>query len=581
MSRSNRRKLLIVTLVGMMAALGLVGTSSVVRSPLAAAVQAPTPPQYYVALGDSIAAGVGASTPANDYVNLVYQHELVSHPGLKLVNLACSGATTGSVINGPGCSYTTGTQLGDAEAFLRSHPGQVAMLTVDIGANDVDGCIGSSGIEASCVQAGLNQISSNLPIILSGLRAADPTVAIYGMDYYDPFLDQWLTGASGQTVAQASEGGAVDLNAELGQIYSANRAAMADPATLFQTTNFALTGSYNAMTVPENVALICAWTLMCSQNNIHPNDEGHAEIALAFEETIDQPPTTSVLVPSGGAALSGNAVLDASAADVGGVAKVQFALTGGSLNETVVGTAVPTIYGSIFVFNTTTVANGTYTLQSEASDTAGNTGFSVGVQVTVNNPPPTTSVLVPSGGATLSGNAVLDASAADVGGVAKVQFALTGGSLNETVVGTAVPTIYGSIFVFNTTTVANGTYTLQSEASDTAGNTGFSVGVQVTVNNPPPTTSVLVPSGGATLSGNAVLDASAADVGGVAKVQFALTGGSLNETVVGTAVPTIYGSIFVFNTTTVANGTYTLQSEASDTAGNTGFSVGVQVTVKN
>ena len=581
MSRSNRRKLLIVTLVGMMAALGLVGTSSVVRSPLAAAVQAPTPPQYYVALGDSIAAGVGASTPANDYVNLVYQHELVSHPGLKLVNLACSGATTGSVINGPGCSYTTGTQLGDAEAFLRSHPGQVAMLTVDIGANDVDGCIGSSGIEASCVQAGLNQISSNLPIILSGLRAADPTVAIYGMDYYDPFLDQWLTGASGQTVAQASEGGAVDLNAELGQIYSANRAAMADPATLFQTTNFALTGSYNAMTVPENVALICAWTLMCSQNNIHPNDEGHAEIALAFEETIDQPPTTSVLVPSGGATLSGNAVLDASAADVGCVAKVQFALTGGSLNETVVGTAVPTIYGSIFVFNTTTVANGTYTLQSEASDTAGNTGFSVGVQVTVNNPPPTTSVLVPSGGATLSGNAVLDASAADVGGVAKVQFALTGGSLNETVVGTAVPTIYGSIFVFNTTTVANGTYTLQSEASDTAGNTGFSVGVQVTVNNPPPTTSVLVPSGGATLSGNAVLDASAADVGGVAKVQFALTGGSLNETVVGTAVPTIYGSIFVFNTTTVANGTYTLQSEASDTAGNTGFSVGVQVTVKN
>lgn len=44
------------------------------------------PVQYHVALGDSIAAGVGASTTANDYVNLVYQHELVSHPGLQLVN---------------------------------------------------------------------------------------------------------------------------------------------------------------------------------------------------------------------------------------------------------------------------------------------------------------------------------------------------------------------------------------------------------------------------------------------------------------------------------------------------------------
>lgn len=259
------------------------------------------------------------------------------------------------------------------------------MLTIDIGANDVDGCIGSSGIEASCVQAGLNQISSNLPIILSGLRAADPTLAIYGMDYYDPFLSQWLTGASGQTVAQASEVGAVDLNAELGQIYSANRAAMADPATLFETTNFALTGSYSGMMVPENVAIICAWTLMCSQNNIHPNDEGHAEIAQAFEETIDQPPTTSVLIPSAGATLAGNAILDASAADIGYIAKVQFALTGGSLNQTVVGTAVPTINGNLFYFNTTTVPNGTYTLQSVASDTAGNTGYSPGVQVTVNN----------------------------------------------------------------------------------------------------------------------------------------------------------------------------------------------------
>ena len=191
----GRRRLLVVAAVALIGAVGLVGTSALHRSPIAAGVQAAPPVQYYVALGDSIAAGVGASTAANDYVNVVYQHELVSHPGLQLVNLACSGATTGSVINGPGCSYTTGTQLGDAEAFLRAHPGQVAMLTIDIGANDVDGCLGSSGVQTSCVQAGFNQISSNLPLILSGLRAADPTLAIYGMDYYDPFLNQWLTGA--------------------------------------------------------------------------------------------------------------------------------------------------------------------------------------------------------------------------------------------------------------------------------------------------------------------------------------------------------------------------------------------------
>ena len=95
----------------------------------------------------------------------------------------------------------------------------------------------------------------------------------------------------------------------------------------------------------------------------------------------------------------------------------------------------------------------------------------------------------------MSGNTLLDAAASDPGGVAKVQFALTGGALNQAVLGTAVPTLYGYLFSFNTTTVANGTYTLQSVASDTAGNTGYSPGIQVTVNNPAPTTSVLYPLG--------------------------------------------------------------------------------------
>ena len=573
---------LVLAMLGLLATAG-VGVTSFGGSPTVAQA-ATTPVEYDVAMGDSLAAGTGASTTADDYVSLVYQHELTRHPGLQLENLGCGGATTASVIHGPGCSYTTGTQLGDAEAFLRSHPGQVEMLTIDIGANDVDGCIGSSGINTSCLQTGLNQITTDLPLILSGLRAADPTLAIYGMDYYDPFLDQWLAGASGQTVAQESEAGGVTLNNELGQIYNANKAAMADPATLFQTANFALTGSYNGTTVPENVSLISAWTWMCSENDIHANDEGHAELALAFESVIDQPPTTSVLIPSSsGATLSGNALVDATAADPVGVAQVQFALTGGTLNQTVVGTAVLTLYGYVFQLNTTTVPNGSYTLQSVASDTAGNTGYSTGVPVTIDNPPPTTTVLVPSpSGATLSGTAVLDATAADPGGVAKVQFALTGGTLNQTVVGTAVLTLYGYVFQLNTTTVPNGSYTLQSVASDTAGNTGYSTGVPVTIDNPPPTTTVLVPSpSGATWSGTAVLDATAADPGGVAKVQFALTGGTLNQTVVGTAVLTLYGYVFQLNTTTVPNGSYTLQSVASDTAGNTGYSTGVPVTIDN
>ncbi len=164
-------------------------------------------------------------------------------------------------------------------------------------------------------------------------------------------------------------------------------------------------------------------------------------------------PTTSVLVPSTGTALSGtSAVLDASATAASGVATVQFVLTGGSYAQSVIGTAVPTIYGYVFVWNTTAVPRGTYTLQSLVTDNDGNTAYSLGITITVDNPPPTTAVIIPSNGAHLKGIAVLDASASPFYGVGitKVQFVLTGRSFNKSVIGTATPTIFGWVLVWNT-----------------------------------------------------------------------------------------------------------------------------------
>ena len=245
-------------------------------------------PLYYLAMGDSLAAGTGASTPNNRYVNVLYQHELSRFPTLQLDNIGCGGATTTSVIHGPGCSYTTGTQLGDAEAFLRARPGQVAFVTIDIGANDVDGCLPGQTVNATCVQNGMASITSDLPNILSGLEGAYPGLAIYGMNYYDPFLGEWLTGPRGQSLARQSESLVVELNALLAQLYTSGGAATADPATLFQTTDFALTGSYLGATEPQNVADACNWTLFCSSNlDIHANDSGHALVATAFEQVVD------------------------------------------------------------------------------------------------------------------------------------------------------------------------------------------------------------------------------------------------------------------------------------------------------
>ena len=197
--------------------------------------------------------------------------------------------------------------------------------------------------------------------------------------------------------------------------------------------------------------------------------------------------TTSVLIPSNGAALSGtSAILDASASAGAGVATVKFVLTGGAYSLSVIGTAAPTLYGYILVWNTTGVPGGTYTLQSLVTDDDGNTAYSGGITVTVDNAPPATAVLIPSIGAHFRGtSALLDASASASFGVqiTKVQFVLTGRSYNKTVIGTATPTIYGWVFVWNSTLFHNGKSTLQSLATDAAGNTAFSTGVSITVNN--------------------------------------------------------------------------------------------------
>jgi len=310
--------------------------------------------------------------------------------------------------------------------------------------------------------------------------------------------------------------------------------------------------------------------------------------ALGGAIIIGQAPFTSILTPSNGTALRGtSAVLDASASAAAGVATVQFAITGGPYTQSVIGTAVPTLYGYIFEWNTTGVPGGTYTLQSLVTDEDGNTAYSPGITITVDNTPPTTAVLIPSNGAAVRGtSALLDATASASYGVdiASVQFVLTGGAFNRSVIGTAIPTLYGYLYGWNTTSVPGGTYTLQSLATDAAGNTAYSPGITITVDNTPPTTAVLIPSNGATLRGpRAVLDAQASASFGVkiAAVQFVLSGGSYNKTVIGTATRTFIGWVLVWNMTSVSSGTYTLQSLATDAAGNAAYSPGKTIKLTN
>ena len=126
-----------------------------------------------------------------------------------------------------------------------------------------------------------------------------------------------------------------------------------------------------------------------------------------------------------------------------------------------------------------------------ATDADNNTDTSTPITVTVNNQPPVTAVIIPSNGATQSGaTALLDASASSAVGIASVTFEVSGGALSDQVVATATPTLYGWLAQWNTTAVPNGTYTLQSVATDTVAETTKSLPITVTVVNPAPTTTV-------------------------------------------------------------------------------------------
>jgi lysophospholipase L1-like esterase len=270
---------------------------------------AKSPVRYDVALGDSLSVGYqpnpqGKGLETNQgYTNRLLTIERKRIHGLRLVEFGCPGDTTGSLLTGHGndaaaaqfhCNRTGGSQLKAAEAFLRHHhkKGEVALVTIDIGANDVDGCAAPGVNVATCVATGTNAIKTNTPLILKGLRqAARPGTPLAGMTLYDPVLSGYFsTDPTQKALAQASVPLLQSINNAITAADTAAGFKTADVAGAFDSYDTADTAPYNGALVPKNVAEVCTLTWACAAPprgpNIHANAAGYGVIAGAFAQVL-------------------------------------------------------------------------------------------------------------------------------------------------------------------------------------------------------------------------------------------------------------------------------------------------------
>jgi lysophospholipase L1-like esterase len=239
---------------------------------------------YYLSLGDSLAAGSARGGDLGDYPEQLLAELRQSDPKLELVRLGCGGESAASmrfgsqlpsVVLSCGTSryykndlFSKRTQLAEAVGFLDAHKGKIALVTIDIGANDLSRFdpqfnVISCLFETQGCGAQVASMQANLTAILAELKAAaGPGVTIVGMTYYNVFLPFSDPGLNARVGAS---------NGLLTSTYAAAGVPVADVAGAFDSAEH-----------------ICAWTRFCSSGfaDLHPNATGYGVIANEFLEVI-------------------------------------------------------------------------------------------------------------------------------------------------------------------------------------------------------------------------------------------------------------------------------------------------------
>jgi hypothetical protein len=251
---------------------------------------------YYLALGDSLAAGYqpGQGLTHEGHVHDIRRTFAERLGGLRLHNVACVGETSRSLITGlhSACRYAAGSQLDAALAFIARHPGRIAFVTVNVGPNDLFGhCLWRRGVfERACVVGLMPGVERRLTRILDALGSAlGSNIPTASMTYFDPLLGLWLV-PGGKPLARMSLRAMKAANRGFRSTYADAGVLTADTARTFEVGDFDHSVKVSGLgRIPGNIANTCRLTWFCSSRffgDPHPKRSGYHKIAHTFNRQL-------------------------------------------------------------------------------------------------------------------------------------------------------------------------------------------------------------------------------------------------------------------------------------------------------
>lgn len=207
-------------------------------------------PLGYLSLGDSLAAGVGSTSPSEQSYAAIYRETLQenSEREIEFRQLGLSGETAASFI---GDHPEGDSQLVRAERFLEGHPG--SRVTLSLGGNELLRTADATDRER---RAAIQEYSESLAFILQTLDEVSETPPrITVLTLYNPepggFTDRWVDV----------------MNEEIRATAQSNGASVAETRQTFDGNTEQYLRRYES-----------------GERDIHPNDRGYEALARAIAQ---------------------------------------------------------------------------------------------------------------------------------------------------------------------------------------------------------------------------------------------------------------------------------------------------------